>query len=261
MTEEEKDLINNFKKIANKNWIKSISKSFGSIGLTFENELNKRQDALFFPDYKGIEIKCTSRFSRYPLYLFTVAFDGPNFPEIDRIVQKYGWYDKDYQNKKVIFTKLNYKKKNTVNEKYQFKLQFNETKEKLYLCVYDIKDDLIEKESFIYTMSIYNHLMIKLKKLAYIHASKKKQDEELFFRYYQIELYKIKDFDTFLELLENDIIDISLISRISKSGEDKGRYRNKNLVFNLKKKYIHMLFDRYYYYNSDLEENNNYILQ
>lgn len=35
-------LINEFKKISKKGWIKSINKSFGSVGLTFENELGKK---------------------------------------------------------------------------------------------------------------------------------------------------------------------------------------------------------------------------
>ena len=56
MTDEVKKLIDDFKIITNKKWIKSISKSFGSIGITFEKELGKNPDALYFPDYYGTEI-------------------------------------------------------------------------------------------------------------------------------------------------------------------------------------------------------------
>lgn len=111
MNEDTKLLIEQFRQITNKGWIKSISNSFGSIGLTFEKELGKKPDAMYFPDYHGIEIKCTSRYSRYPLYLFTIAFDGPTFPEINRIVEKYGWPDKDYSDRKVLFVKLSFKEK------------------------------------------------------------------------------------------------------------------------------------------------------
>ena len=99
MNKETKELIKQFHSIARKRWIKSISKSFGSIGLTFEKELNKTPDSMYFPDYLGIEIKCTSRYSRYPLFLFTSAFDGPTFPEINRIIEKYGYFDKDFTDK------------------------------------------------------------------------------------------------------------------------------------------------------------------
>ena len=116
-------LIKEFERVKNKNWVKSVNKGFGSIGLTFERELGKTQDAMYFPDYNGIEIKCTNMFSRYPLFLFTVAFDGPNFPEIDRIVKKYGWPDKDFPNKNILFTKVNFQRINILPSKYNFKLE------------------------------------------------------------------------------------------------------------------------------------------
>ena len=63
-------LIEKFKTIAAKRWIPSVSNSWGSIGLTFEKELEKAPDSTYNPDYLDIEIKCYSRFSKYPLYLF-----------------------------------------------------------------------------------------------------------------------------------------------------------------------------------------------
>ena len=242
-------LIESFKKISKKGLIKSISNSFGSIGLTFEKELGKKFDDLYFPDYYGIEIKCTSRFSKYPLYLFTIAFDGPTFPEINRIVEKYGWYDKDYIDKKVLFTNFHYNQKTLVNNKYFFNLEFNDSKEKLYLCVYDLKDNLIERKSFVYTKSIYNHICLKLNKLAIVHATTNKINNKKYFKYYSIDIYNLISFNKFLELLKSDNIDVSLIARMNKSGADAGRYRNKNLVFSIKKEKIELLFNKIYSYN------------
>lgn len=253
MDVEEEELITKFKEISNKKWIKSISNSFGSIGLTFEKELGKKADSLYFPDYCGIELKCTSRYSRYPLYLFAAAFDGPTFPEINRITEKYGWYDKDYPNKKVLFTSLKYNEKVLVNKKYKFKLEFDNNDDKLFLCVYNLDDELIEKKSFIYSYSLYNHLCLKLKKLAVVHASIKKNNGVKHFRYYSISIYKLISFEKFIELLKCDVIGVSLIVRISKSGTDRGRYRNKNLTFNIKKKDIEKLFTKIFSYNHDLE--------
>lgn len=236
MTDEVKKLIDDFKIIANKKWIKSISKSFGSICITFEKELGKNPDALYFPDYYGTEIKCVSRYSRYPLFLFTVAFDGPSFPEINRIVEKYGYLDKNYPDKKVLFEKISCNKKSLVDDKYKFKLEVDENAEKLYLCVYDLNDELIERESFVYLKTIEEHLTLKLNRLAVIYASTKKEDEEKYFRYYKIDIYNLIGFERFLRLLKFGVIEVSLISRISKSGVDAGRYRNKNLVFSIKYK-------------------------
>ena len=255
MNEDLKKLLNDFKRISRKKWIKCDTESFGGVGSTFERLLNKDADSLYFPDYYGTELKCTTRYSKYPLYLFTAAFDGPTFPEINRIVEKYGWPDKDFPDKKVLFTNINFNSKTIVNKKYKFKLQFSEDDEKIFLCVYDKNNILIEKESFIYVDTIYNHLMLKLNRLAIIYASKKKEENDIYYRYYKIDMYQLIGFEKFIDLLKNDLIDVSLISRISKSGVDKGRYRNKNLVFNIKKRNIEKLFEKIYSYNSDEEEN------
>lgn len=254
MSDEIVKLIENFKFIANKKWIKSVSKSFGSIGLTFEKELDKFPDAMYFPDYYGTEIKCTSRYSHYPLFLFTVAFDGPTFPEINRIVEKYGYYDTEYPDKKVIYEELNCRVKHKVNEKYKFKLEVDENEEKLYLCVYDLDDVLIERESFVYLKTIYDHLMLKLNRLAVVYASSKKINNDKYFRYYKIEIYNLISWERFIRLLKFGEINVSLISRISKSGNDAGRYRNKNLVFKIKKNKIEKLFKKVYSYDNDLAE-------
>lgn len=254
MDKDFNNLLYQFNKIANKNWIKAINNNHGAVGNTFEKELNKDPDSNFFPDYYGIEIKCSTNSSKYPLYLFTVAFDGPTFPEINRLVDLYGHPDKDFKDKNVLFVKLNALEKTTVDNKYKFKLSIDRDEEKIFLEVYDINDNFIEKKSYVYFKSIYNHLYLKLKNLAYVKAYKKRIDKELYFRYYSINLYKINEFDVFLYLLQMAYIKVDLIARISKSGNDAGRYRNKNLVFSIDKDKIEKLFTRVYKYNSDTME-------
>ena len=200
------------------------------------------------PDFEDIEIKCTSRFSRYPMYLFTIAFDsGEN--EILRLANNYGYYDKDFPDKKVIFRKVaqNISKEN----KYNFLFEVDKETKRIYLCVYDSSGSLIEKKSYINFDSLKNHLYTKLKKLAYIKASMKKFDDEIHYRYYSMFLYKLKSFDVFLNLIENGFINIEIIARIGKSGTSLGKYCNKNLVFSIKKEFIPRLFDCYYQYDYD----------
>ena len=102
-----------------------------------------------------------------------------------------------------------------------------------------------------YFKTLFNHLLLKLNKLAIIYASKKVFDGVTYFRYYKICIYNFTNFNNFLYLLNNDIIKISLISRISKSGDDVGRYRNKYLVFIIRKQDIDKLFDLVYSYDYD----------
>lgn len=252
MTDETKMLINQFKIISKKGWIKNENKSWGAVGLTFEKQLNKKADSLFLPDYLGTEIKCTTLNSKYPLFLFTVAFDGPTFPEINRLIENFGYPDKDFPDKKILFETINSETEKSTKHKYNFKLEINHEEEKIYLCVYDIYNNLIEKKSFVYFDSIKDHFTIKLNKLALIYAANKTINKEKYFHYYKMEIFKLKNFDTFIKLLEEKIIEVDLIARISKSGSDNGRYRNKNLVFKIKKDNIWRLFNRIYLYTSKI---------
>lgn len=244
-------IIKQFHKIAMKKWIKSVNKGLGSIGYTFEQELDKKADSLYFPDYYGTEIKCTGRYSRYPITLFTSSFDGPTFPEINRLIEKWGYPDKEYRDRNVIFADIDCGNKTIIKSGAMFKLDVDYNEEKIYLCVFDDNGVLLERESFVYFKTLYDHLYLKLNRLALVYASKKIIDDEMYFRYYRIGIYKIKNFETFLKLLYEGKISVSLIARISKSGVDVGRYRNKNLVFKIKKNDINLLFDEIYNYNYD----------
>ena len=251
MNKDIQKLVEEFKRISNKGWIKSSSYSHGAVGNVFERELGKKADVLYFPDYYGIEIKCTTRYSKYPLYLFTVAFDGPTFPEINRLINKYGRPDKNFSEKLVLFASVKCNRKTIINGKYKFRLDIDDEEERMFLCVYDLNDKLLERKSFVYINSLYNHLCLKLNKLAIVKVFKKNTENYNSFRYYYIAIYKLISFKKFLDLLQNGYINVDIIARMNKSGVDVGRYRNKNLVFSINKKNIDLLFDRVYSYNSD----------
>lgn len=65
MTDNMFDLLNEFKEITEKSWIKGVNNTLSGVGMTFENELDKKPDSDSFPDFKDIEIKCSQRFSNY----------------------------------------------------------------------------------------------------------------------------------------------------------------------------------------------------
>ena len=67
----EQKLLDEFIKMTKKEWIKSINNSSGNIGITFENELSNKENSSFLPDYHGIEIKCSNKYSVYPITLFS----------------------------------------------------------------------------------------------------------------------------------------------------------------------------------------------
>jgi len=113
---------------------------------------------------------------------------------------------------------------------------------------------LIEEKSYIEFETIKSRLELKLTKLAVVYASKKLINNDIYFRYYLITLYKLKSFEKFIELLEKGYIKVEIIGRVSRSGENAGRQRNKNLVFSISKENLELLFEKIVEYNSDLKK-------
>lgn len=259
---EEKNInemfIKKFKEISGKNWMPGVNKSTNSVGLTFEKMLDKKADSMFFPDYYGIEIKCSQRYSGYPISLFSLALDGPKFYETNRILEKYGKIDLKYPNRKILTGEVKVNDYSLINGKYFFKLKIDRNTGRIYICIYDINYHLIEKNTYVEFSTIKNRLEIKLHNMALVLASKKIIDNHPHFRYYQINLYKLKSFETFIDLLEKDIIKVKIELRISRSGIEEGRQRNKGLVFQISKEDIDLLFDQTFMYTTDKKQSINY---
>lgn len=198
---------------------------------------------MFFPDYQGIEIKCTTRFSRYPISLFSKSFDDPSFFEMNRLINTYGTEDNIYKGRKILTANLKVNEKISINNNYYFELKIDKKKGKIYINIYDNNNKLIENEPYISFNSLKEHLEVKLTNLAIVYASKKEIDDKINYRYYKMCIYKLISFDKFIELLENSIIKTSIIGRISLSGNEEGRQRNKNLLLQIQKENILDLFN------------------
>ena len=181
MEQEFKKIIDEFTKINKRGYVKSINDQINSCGLTLEHLLGKEADSLFLPDYNGVEIKTTTRFSRYNISLFSLSFDGPNLFESNYLLEKYGSVDDEFPNKKKLFVNLKLNEKILVNDK-------------LYIRIYDKNMNFIEDSAFIYFDTLKKRAEIKLNKMALIYASKRKTCDNLFYRYYRIECFKYKGF-------------------------------------------------------------------
>ena len=199
-------------------------------------------------------MKCTTRFSRFPFSLFSISFDGPTFPEIDRIVSLYGYCDYKYYDKKVLRVDINFVEKR-ISHNYQFKLKLDKNSNKIYLEVFNLEGELIDDKSFVYLDNVIERLNLKLRNLVIIHGSRKVVEECEYFRYYEMDEYKLKDTSTFIKLLENGKIFVTLESRIGKSGLNDGKYKNKNLVFKIKRDDIEELFTKISTINTDYNIN------
>ena len=148
MEKIEKKLITKFLKIAEKGYIKGINNSDNSVGLTFEDELGKSPDSSFLPDYKNIEIKCKTRFSRFPISLFAKSFDGPTDFEMRRLLLTYGKPDSEFKSKYLLQGNVYANKMTLIYENY-FQFDVNRKDKKIYLLIYDKNKNIIEKISYV----------------------------------------------------------------------------------------------------------------
>src|SRR5574344_410144 len=147
---EFKTLINRFKEINSIGYVKGINNNTNSCGLTFEHIIKKKEDDMFFPDYNGIEIKCTTRFSRYDVNLFSLSFDGPHTFESNYLLNTYGIISDNQNDNKELIVNLYSNEKILVNEKYYFKLFIDYNNKLLCINIYDINNNFIEQSGIIY---------------------------------------------------------------------------------------------------------------
>ena len=82
MKSEFDELKNEFNRIKNMGYVKSINNDNSGIGLTFEYLLGKKVEDFPFPDYKGIELKTKLAYSKKPISLFRLTPEGKDFFEI-----------------------------------------------------------------------------------------------------------------------------------------------------------------------------------
>lgn len=212
--------------------------------LTFEHLLGKKADSSYLPDYGGIEIKTTLRFSRYSIGLFSLSFDGPEKYESNCILQKYGLLDEQYNEKYMNIT-LHSDYLTEFNDHY-FKLNVNYHKKRLEIIVFDKNKCALETRGYISFRRLRRRIKTKVKYLAVIGASKKVDKENLYFRYYKINCYVYKSFKTFLNLIESGDLETTLLLRFARSGNDIGKNKNKSMTFRIKKESIDKLFNLVY---------------
>ena len=240
------ELKEKFNEISKKGYIKGIYNCNSSIGRTFESELNLERNLNSKPDYKGIEIKTRRTYSKSAISLFTAVPDGEEQFEIERLKNDYGYPYKKDKRYKALYADVYGNKKNFGGAKYQYKIDIDRTEKKVYLCIYDKMGILIERKVFWSFKYLEDKLMNKLKVLALVNTWTNEINGWNYFKYYKIDFYILKDFDTFLKLLENGIIKITLKVDIYKDEIRYGKTYDHGCGFAIQEKDLIKLYDVYY---------------
>lgn len=239
-------LIDKFNDISKKGYIRSINNNNNSNGLTFEKEIGKKVDSMYRPDFKDIEIKCKQKGSRFSLKLFSLSFKGPYLYENISMLKKYGKKDKDLPNKNILYTKLKYGAKVLYNN-YYFELNTDYDNKRLCVNIYDINHNFIEKRGYIPLSILQKRVNLKLNKLALIKSYKKKENNNLYYKFYEISCYSFKGFNIFFKMIEDNIIKCCILLRYSKNEKTMGKNKSCGLMFFINECDIDKIFEKIYF--------------
>ena len=243
MKDEIISLKTEFEKIKSMGWVKEKRKSKGSCGYTFECLLKKEEDDFPIPDYNDIEIKVMNDNTKTNLHLFNLVPDGDYLFPIKRILYEIGCPGKENRDERRLYrtfcakeeTKLVFGKKGIIHVNYEEK--------KVELLIYNNKNENTNigiSWSFDY---LRERLLLKLKYLAFIRVSSCIISGEGYYNYHKISFYKLKDFDTFIGLIEKGIIEITFKIGTHKSGNKIGQVYDHGTDFAIKVSDLELLYD------------------
>ena len=243
MKENLQDLKQKFELISKRGWIKERKKGFSSICYTFETMLGKEEENFPIPDYDGIEIKTMNKNAKTNLHLFNLTPDGDYLFPIKRILENFGCPDKDDRNKKVFYRSFcgNVDTNIIYGRKGRLFVNYDERKLELKV-VNNRKEDVSIGISWSFNW-LDERLKLKLTYLALVRASSTIISGEGYYHYDKISFYKLKDFNTFLSLVEKGIIEVTFKIGYYKSGRRMGEIHDCGTDFSINVNNLDLLYE------------------
>lgn len=237
------ELSEKFLEIKKTGWVKGEKNNYGSAGITFEKLINNNWTNFEIPDYNDIEIKTKSSPKEKYITLFSAIPDSFLF-EIKRIVNQYGYPDKQFPQFNIFNMDIYSYKYKKGNSNYYFKLCVNRKEENIVLNVYDSEFKLIDSNTKWSFDVIKEKLLRKLKVLALIEVDKKYINNEIFFKYKTLDFFILKSFNTFIDLIDKGKIRIVFRIGIYKTPDKFGKIYDHGSAFCIKKDDLEMLFQK-----------------
>ena len=233
-----------FEAIKRMGWIKSLRNGTTGVGYTFEKLLGVQENSLALPDFYNIEIKTHRKSSKSFISLFNYDPKGHNSYEIKHIYDNYGYFSTKDKSKKVLNASLYCNQMKQVGD-YFFCLRIDRNDKRLYLYIYNSDGMLLERSAFWNFDILQQKLYYKLEYLAYVTADSKFVNGIEFFRYTHIHFYKLKNFDTFLDLLEKQKIRISFKVGGNINFNFPGQIDNHGTSFSIKSNDLKLLYSSF----------------
>lgn len=250
MIERIQNLNNKYLDIKNLKWVKTVKNGTSGVGRTFETLLGKCEENFPIPDYDGIEIKTSHRNSWGNIHLLHLTPDGDYLFPILRIIDLLGYPDNDFPQYKVFNYSLTAKKYTMIKNGIMAKIYVDREKEKVYVLAKDKYNNNLNVNVSWSFDELEARINLKLKYLAIIKASTKWHHGIEYFFYNQANYYKIKDFNTFIDLIEKGVIRVTFMIGLHKSGKRLGQTHDRGTTFTINDKYINELYERIDIYNT-----------
>ena len=236
------DLYRKFNEIRKQGWIKTMSNDLQGVGYTFETLIGKEVDNFYLPDYRGIEIKTFELYTRRVIHLFNATPDGDYLYPIERILNTLGYPDTREHKYKVCNIAAKGNEYTYCGLYKKMKLEVNRANKKIHFIAYRDDKDLNIGVSWSFDL-LKERLDLKLRNLAVIKARSRIENGEKYFKYERIDFYIMKDFNTFLDLIENGTITITFKIGAYRSGKRMGQIHDRGTDFSIKYNDIEKLYD------------------
>ena len=242
----EKLIIQEFKKIKEKGWIKSIRRGPTGVGATFEKELRLKENQMTFPDFFGIEIKTKRNKMNYYTTLFNCNPKGKHQFEINYLTEKFGYPDKIMNKINILNHSTLANKKTNLGNKYKTQIFVNRDTRTINLLIYTRNDILIDSNFYWSFKELKERLLNKCTYIAFIGADRKYIQKHEYFRYTNIAVYKLKNFETFIEYIEKGYIRITFKVGVFRNGIRKGQLHNHGTGFEIIEKDLDKIYTKSY---------------
>ena len=243
MLNELNDFQKKFEEIKKMGWVKELRTSRGSCGSTFEVLLKKEEDDLPVPDYDNIEIKVMNDNTKTNLHLFNLIPDGDYLFPIKRILYELGCPSSKDRSKRVLYQTFNAVNYNKLVFGNKAKINVNYKERKVELIAFNHRQEnknIGISWSFDY---LKERLMLKLQYLAFVRASSCIVFSVGYYYYHKVNYYKLKDFDTFIDLIDKGIIEITFKIGIHESGRRIGEVYDHGTDFSIRVSDLELLYD------------------
>ena len=243
MNNDRKKLEELFLSIKNMGFIKSKRRGDTGIGYTFEELIKKPEENFPIPDFNSIEIKTFRTKSNKAIHLFSSTPDGDFLFPIKRVVDILGYPDKTMKEAKVFNVDFRGNKTRWIGYYKKGMIKVNREYNKIDLIAYDNKGNNLNVDTSWSFDMLKNKLYLKLTNLAVISADSKYIKGEEYFNYNSLKFYKLKNFDTFLDLIEKGIISICFNVGVYRSGRRIGQPHDRGVNFSIYQSDLLLLFD------------------